>query len=180
MSSRVVTVMNRAKRGLYAGRHIQFGNKVSEDGGNKSRRTWKPNVQTKRLFSLALDKYIRVNITTHALRCIDKAGGIDEYLLNIPDRKLENDIALFWKQQIAAVYERLANVEIAIPVQNPEESAFSMERSRPPNDKSRVSNFFLTFGQTDKYPRSATFIAAASFKQEVQIYTCYLMSVSKT
>lgn len=28
-------VMGRAKRGLFAGRHIQFGNQVSEDGGNK-------------------------------------------------------------------------------------------------------------------------------------------------
>ena len=28
-------VMKRALRGLYAGRHIQFGNKISEDGGNK-------------------------------------------------------------------------------------------------------------------------------------------------
>ncbi|KAG6552499.1 hypothetical protein Mapa_005919 [Marchantia paleacea] len=127
MSTRVVTIMNRAKRGLYAGRHIQFGNKVSEDGGNKSRRTWKPNVQSKRVFSLALDKYIRVHITTHALRCIDKAGGIDEYLLNIPDRKLESDIALFWKNQIAVVYQRLANTDIAIPVENSEDSAFSMK-----------------------------------------------------
>lgn len=29
-------VMGRAKRGIFAGRHIQFGNSVSEDGGNKS------------------------------------------------------------------------------------------------------------------------------------------------
>lgn len=29
-------VMGRAKRGLYAGRHIQYGNRISEDGGNKS------------------------------------------------------------------------------------------------------------------------------------------------
>ena len=28
-------VMGRAKRGIFAGRHIQFGNKVSEDSGNK-------------------------------------------------------------------------------------------------------------------------------------------------
>ncbi|WZZ47248.1 hypothetical protein YC2023_043507 [Brassica napus] len=28
--------MGRAKRGLYAGRHIQYGNRVSEDGGNKA------------------------------------------------------------------------------------------------------------------------------------------------
>src|SRR3989442_630844 len=31
-------------KGLYGGKHIQFGNKIS-DFGNKSRRTWKPNVQ---------------------------------------------------------------------------------------------------------------------------------------
>lgn len=28
-------VMGRANRGIFAGRHIQFGNNVSEDGGNK-------------------------------------------------------------------------------------------------------------------------------------------------
>ena len=28
-------VMGRANRGIFAGRHIQFGNSVSEDGGNK-------------------------------------------------------------------------------------------------------------------------------------------------
>uniref|UniRef100_A0A0D3GS40 Uncharacterized protein n=1 Tax=Oryza barthii TaxID=65489 RepID=A0A0D3GS40_9ORYZ len=57
-------VMGRAKRGIYAGRHIQFGNKVSEDGGNKSRRTWKPNVQEKRLFSYIHDRHIRVKFTS--------------------------------------------------------------------------------------------------------------------
>lgn len=28
-------VMGRAQRGIFAGRHIRFGNQVSEDGGNK-------------------------------------------------------------------------------------------------------------------------------------------------
>nr|BAJ94398.1 predicted protein [Hordeum vulgare subsp. vulgare] len=57
-------VMGRAKRGIFAGRHIQFGNKVSEDGGNKSRRNWKPNVQEKRLFSYIHDRHIRVKVTS--------------------------------------------------------------------------------------------------------------------
>lgn len=35
-------VMNRAKRGIYAGRHIQFGNRVSEDGGNKYKPLFSP------------------------------------------------------------------------------------------------------------------------------------------
>lgn len=38
-------VMGRSKRGLYGGRHIQFGNQISEDGGNK-------------LVSLSLSKHI--------------------------------------------------------------------------------------------------------------------------
>nr|GEW63146.1 hypothetical protein [Tanacetum cinerariifolium] len=42
-----------------------------------TRRNWKPNVQEQRLFSYILDRLIRVKVTTHAIRCIDKAGGID-------------------------------------------------------------------------------------------------------
>nr|XP_023887974.1 54S ribosomal protein L24, mitochondrial [Quercus suber]POE66762.1 54s ribosomal protein l24, mitochondrial [Quercus suber] len=105
-------VMGRAKRGLYAGRHIQFGNRVSEDGGNKSRRTWKPNVQEKRLFSYVLDRHIRVKVTTHALRCIDKAGGIDEYLLKTPYHKMDTEMGLYWKSRIEKMYEELGKREV--------------------------------------------------------------------
>ncbi|KAK5817826.1 54S ribosomal L24, mitochondrial [Gossypium arboreum] len=105
-------VMNRAKRGLYAGRHIQFGNRISEDGGNKSRRSWKPNVQEKRLFSYILDHQIRVKVTTHALRCIDKAGGIDEYLLKTPYHKMDTEMGLFWKAKIEKMYEELGQMEV--------------------------------------------------------------------
>ncbi|XP_022751819.1 uncharacterized protein LOC111300457 [Durio zibethinus] len=106
-------VMGRAKRGLYAGRHIQFGNRISEDGGNKSRRTWKPNVQQKRLFSYILDRHIQVKVTTHALRCIDKAGGIDEYLLKTPYHKMDTEMGLFWKAKIEKMYEELGQMEVA-------------------------------------------------------------------
>lgn len=105
-------VMNRAKRGIFAGRHIQFGNRISEDGGNKSRRNWKPNVQEKRLFSYILDRHIRVKVTTHALRCIDKAGGIDEYLLKTPYHKMDTEIGLFWKAKIEKLYEELGQMEV--------------------------------------------------------------------
>ncbi|GAV77883.1 Ribosomal_L28 domain-containing protein [Cephalotus follicularis] len=105
-------VMGRAKRGLFAGRHIRFGNQVSEDGGNKSRRSWKPNVQGKRLFSYILDRHIRVKVTTHALRCIDKAGGIDEYLLKTPYHKMDTEMGLFWKAKIEKLYEELGQMEV--------------------------------------------------------------------
>ncbi|CAA0810596.1 Ribosomal L28 family [Striga hermonthica] len=105
-------VMGRAHRGLFAGRHIQFGNRVSEDGGNKTRRSWKPNVQEKRLFSYILDRHIRVKVTTHALRCIDKAGGIDEYLLKTPYHKMDTEMGLFWKTKIEKMYQELGEMEV--------------------------------------------------------------------
>ncbi|XP_075506124.1 uncharacterized protein LOC142543039 [Primulina tabacum] len=105
-------VMGRAHRGIFAHRHIQFGNRVSEDGGNKSRRTWKPNVQEKRLFSYILDRHIRVKVSTHALRCIDKAGGIDEYLLKTPYHKMDTEMGLYWKTKIQKMYEDLGEMEL--------------------------------------------------------------------
>ncbi|KAL3500498.1 hypothetical protein ACH5RR_039591 [Cinchona calisaya] len=105
-------VMGRAHRGLYAGRHIQFGNRVSHDGGNKSRRSWKPNVQDKRLFSYILDRHIKVKVTTHALRCIDKAGGIDEYLLKTPYHKMDTEMGLYWKAKIEKLYDELGEMEV--------------------------------------------------------------------
>ncbi|OWM77269.1 54S ribosomal protein L24, mitochondrial [Punica granatum] len=105
-------VMGRANRGIFAGRHIRFGNRVSEDGGNKSRRSWKPNVQEKRLFSYILDRHIRVKVTTHALRCIDKAGGIDEYLLKTPYHKMDTELGLYWKAKIEKLYEELGKMEV--------------------------------------------------------------------
>ncbi|KAI4330125.1 hypothetical protein MLD38_028430 [Melastoma candidum] len=105
-------VMGRAHRGLFAGRHIRFGNRVSEDGGNKSRRSWKPNVQEKRLFSYIMDRHIRVKVTTHALRCIDKAGGIDEYLLKTPYEKMDTELGLYWKTKIEKMYDELGKMEV--------------------------------------------------------------------
>lgn len=106
-------VMNRAKRGLFAGRHIQFGHRISEDGGNKTSRCWKPNTQDKRLFSYILDRHIRIKVTTHALRCIDKAGGIDEYLLKTPYHKMDTEMGLLWKSKIEKLYKELGNKEVA-------------------------------------------------------------------
>lgn len=82
------------------------------NGLDRTRRTWKPNVQEKRLFSYVLDRHIRVKVTTHALRCIDKAGGIDEYLLKTPYRKMDTEIGLLWKAKIEKLYEELGNKEV--------------------------------------------------------------------
>ena len=60
---------------------MQFGNNVSEKTEIKTRRNWHPNVQRKTLYSAALDRRIKVRVSTRVLRTIDKVGGLDEYLL---------------------------------------------------------------------------------------------------
>eukprot|EP00941_MAST-03F_sp_MAST-3F-sp1_P001591 g1591.t1 len=82
-------VMKRRLRGLYAGKHIQFGNNVSHSK-RATRRCWKPNVQNKKLWSVALNDWLQFKVTTKALRCIDKAGGIDNYLLSNTRKDLDS------------------------------------------------------------------------------------------
>ena len=71
---------NRSRRGLYNGKDIRSGNNVSFSM-KKTKRTFKPNVFKKRVYSETLDEMVRFHLTTSALRSIDKAGGLDNYLL---------------------------------------------------------------------------------------------------
>lgn len=71
----------QSNRGLYGGGKLLFGNIVSEKNEIKTRRKWRLNVKDKRLFSKALGKELKVRLTTHVLRTINKVGGLDEYLL---------------------------------------------------------------------------------------------------
>ena len=46
-----------------------------------TKRKFRPNVFKKRVYSEVLDELIRFHLTTSTLRSIDKAGGLDNYLL---------------------------------------------------------------------------------------------------
>lgn len=89
----------RAYRGLYGNRMIQFGNKISF-AENKTRRTWKPNVQKKSMYSETLGRMLRFRMTTYVMRCVRKAGGLDEYLINTKDSELKFPFAIKMKEQI--------------------------------------------------------------------------------
>lgn len=78
---------------------VGFGNKVSHSE-RKTRRKWSPNVQKKRLWSATLQEFLRFHVTTYALRCIDKAGGLDNYLLQTPDKKLQSEEGMAAKLRI--------------------------------------------------------------------------------
>ncbi|CAI5708107.1 unnamed protein product [Hyaloperonospora brassicae] len=79
-------VSGRAQRGLFAGRDKAFGNNVSFSK-RRTRRAWKVNHQWKSLYSETLDEKVGLNVTTHTLRCVDKCGGLDNYLLSLKDER---------------------------------------------------------------------------------------------
>ncbi|KAJ7647452.1 50S ribosomal protein L24 [Roridomyces roridus] len=87
--------LKRAQFGLFQGKTKQYGNNVPFSL-RKTRRTWLPNVQRKRLFSETLQSHVQVKVTTAALKTIKKAisiravvcallnslqkGGVDNYV----------------------------------------------------------------------------------------------------
>ncbi|SNX83272.1 related to MRPL24 - mitochondrial ribosomal protein, large subunit [Melanopsichium pennsylvanicum] len=81
------TIFKRSQRGLYDGKIIQSGHNVPKSR-QKTARTWAPNIQTKRLWSETLNRFIQAKVATSALRTMDKLGGLDRYLAKTKDAKL--------------------------------------------------------------------------------------------
>jgi large subunit ribosomal protein L28 len=75
---------NRSRRGLYDGKDIRSGNNVSFSM-KATKRKFKPNVLIKRVYSEILDDMVKFHLTASTLRSIDKAGGLDNYLMNKDD-----------------------------------------------------------------------------------------------
>ena len=93
----------RSQEGLFHGKMKQFGNNVPHSK-HKTRRTWLPNVRSKRLPLEATGETLKLKVTTRALRSIKKvcfvcpkvalqlskpkcnataqAGGLDNYVMN--------------------------------------------------------------------------------------------------
>ena len=61
----------RSQLGLFHGKTKQYGNNVPFSK-KKTRRTWLPNVQRKRVYSETLGDMVRLKLTTRALRSIKK------------------------------------------------------------------------------------------------------------
>lgn len=109
----------QSRSGLYGGQRIRFGNNVSEKGKNKSRRSWRPNILNRRLFSKALNRHVQVRVSARVLRTIDKLGGLDEYLLGEKEARIrelgESGWWLRWAiMQTNTVKNRFAAERIAL------------------------------------------------------------------
>ena len=69
------------------GRGRQVGHNVSH-ANNKTKRVFLPNLQNVTLLSEALEKGVKLRVSTHGLRSVEHVGGLDNWLLKTSDEKL--------------------------------------------------------------------------------------------
>ena len=69
------------------GKGRQVGNNVSH-ANNKTKRTFLPNLQNVTLLSEALEKSVKLRVSTHGLRTVEHNGGLDNWLVKTSDDKL--------------------------------------------------------------------------------------------
>lgn len=73
------------------GKKQMVGNNVSH-AQNKTRRTFRPNIQDTSIFSEALGTVIRIRVSASGLRTLDQKGGIDQFLMDTPKSKLDPEL----------------------------------------------------------------------------------------
>ena len=88
-----------SRRCSITGKGALVGHSVSH-ANNKTKRIYRPNLQTVSLASDALGQKVQLRISMHALRSVDKLGGIDAFLMKARDTAL-SERALRLKRLIA-------------------------------------------------------------------------------
>ncbi len=69
------------------GKQVLYGHNVSHSNVKTSRR-FEPNLQKTTLYSDALRRKVSLQVSTRALRSVQKNGGLDSYLLSRADAEL--------------------------------------------------------------------------------------------
>ena len=88
-----------ARRCELTGKGVRSGHLVSH-ANNKTKRVFRPNLQTITLASDALGQTVSLKISMNALRSIDRHGGLDVFLMKARNDALSTK-ALRIKRQIA-------------------------------------------------------------------------------
>ena len=83
------------------GKKYLNGNNVSH-AKNRTKRRFQPNLQKISFVSEALGKSIQFKVAVSTIRTIEKKGGLDEFLLNTSNNKLQPE-AIKIKKQILSM-----------------------------------------------------------------------------
>ncbi len=87
-----------ARRCMITGKGVQSGHNVSH-ANNKTKRTFRPNLQRASFLSDALGHSVRLRLSANAIRTIEHNGGIDAFLLGVADSRLGEE-ALRLKRRV--------------------------------------------------------------------------------
>lgn len=82
---------------IITGKKVMTGNNVSH-ANNKTRRRFLPNLQVASFLSDILGRTFRLRVTTRGIRTIEHKGGLDQFLLNASNSKLDADLRKIKKQ----------------------------------------------------------------------------------
>ena len=96
------TAPGRRRVRLPGPRRTRTGHRVSEDGGNRTKRTWQVNLQNKTLRSELLAQDVPLQVSANTLRCIRKEAGLDNYLLRTRADRLGSPEAVDLKAEVEA------------------------------------------------------------------------------
>lgn len=80
-----------SRRCMLTGTGVLAGNNVSH-AKNRTRRRFLPNLQPASLLSDALGQTIRLRLTPRAISTVDRAGGLDAFLLATRNNRLTPDV----------------------------------------------------------------------------------------
>ena len=64
---------------------------------------WKPHVLKRKFYSEVLEQELKITVSVKALRCIDEAGGFDNYIINTHERTLDSKLAIDLKKLMTSV-----------------------------------------------------------------------------
>jgi large subunit ribosomal protein L28 len=99
-----------ARRCELTGKAVLTGHNVSH-ANNKTKRRFLPNLKSVTLLSDALDRSVRLRISTNALRTVEHRGGLDAFLV----KAREDDLSPRAQKLRKDVLAKLAESEAAPP-----------------------------------------------------------------
>ena len=96
-----------ARRCELTGKGVLSGNNVSH-ANNKTKRVFRPNLQTLSLASESLGRVITLKVSMRALKTVDRKGGLDAFLLRAKDAQLSARAPRLKKQVAKRAAEAVA------------------------------------------------------------------------
>lgn len=94
-------------RCVIIGKGPMSGNNVSH-ALNRTRRRFMPNIQDTSLYSVALDKWVKLRVSAAGLRTVEHKGGLDAFLTGTAKTKLDPSLRGYKAQVEKALAENAA------------------------------------------------------------------------